>query len=69
MPEQYRYSLPAKAGEQRQLGELTGSAAACEVAEIAERHTGPVVLVAPDMQSALRLHDEIQQFTDSLVMN
>ncbi|MDU6925620.1 transcription-repair coupling factor [Franconibacter helveticus] len=69
MPEQYRYTLPAKAGDQRQLGELTGSATACEVAEIAERHTGPVVLIAPDMQSALRLHDEIQQFTDNLVMN
>ena len=69
MPEQYRYTLPVKAGDQRQLGELTGSAAACEVAEMAERHTGPLVLVAPDMQSALRLHDEIQQFTDSMVMN
>ncbi|WP_416352768.1 hypothetical protein, partial [Klebsiella sp. MS 92-3] len=26
MPEQYRYSLPVKAGDQRQLGELTGAA-------------------------------------------
>ena len=69
MPEQYRYSLPTKAGDQRQLGELTGSACATEVAEMVERHTGPVVLVAPDMQNALRLHDEIKQFTDSLVMN
>ncbi|MFH7091971.1 hypothetical protein ACHWI2_04980, partial [Klebsiella pneumoniae] len=25
MPEQYRYSLPVKAGDQRQLGELTGA--------------------------------------------
>lgn len=69
MPEHYRYSLPAKAGDQRQLGELTGSACATEVAEIVERHSGPVVLIAPDMQNALRLHDEISQFTDSLVMN
>ncbi|WP_312837594.1 transcription-repair coupling factor, partial [Atlantibacter hermannii] len=30
---------------------------------------GPVVLIAPDMQNALRLHDEIRQFTDSMVMN
>ncbi len=69
MPEHYRYSLPVKAGDQRHLGELTGSACATEVAEIVERHGGPVVLVAPDMQNALRLHDEISQFTDSLVMN
>nr|WP_284108205.1 hypothetical protein [Escherichia coli] len=26
MPEQYRYTLPVKAGEQRLLGELTGAA-------------------------------------------
>ncbi|MFV5021560.1 hypothetical protein ACNKFI_15355, partial [Escherichia coli] len=25
MPEQYRYTLPVKAGEQRLLGELTGA--------------------------------------------
>ncbi|MCA1924221.1 transcription-repair coupling factor [Buttiauxella noackiae] len=69
MSENYRYSLPVKAGDQRQLGELTGSACATEVAEIVERHSGPVVLIAPDMQNALRLHDEISQFTESLVVN
>ena len=68
MPEQYRYTLPVKAGDQRQLGELTGAACATLVAEMAERHHGPVVLVAPDMQNALRLNDEIRQFTDSMVI-
>lgn len=48
---------------------LTGAACATLVAEIAERHAGPVVLIAPDMQNALRLHDEISQFTDQMVMN
>src|SRR5690606_32025629 len=52
-----------------QVGELTGAACATLVAEIAERHPGPVILVAPDMQNALRLHDEIRQFTDSLVFS
>ena len=42
MPEQYRYTLPVKAGEQRLLGELTGAACATLVAEIAERHAGLV---------------------------
>ncbi|EAY6199767.1 transcription-repair coupling factor, partial [Salmonella enterica] len=69
MPEKQRYTLPTKAGDQRQLGELTGTACATLVAEIAERHAGPVVLIAPDMQNALRLHDEIRQFTDQMVMN
>ncbi|XPE41264.1 hypothetical protein ACNKHK_07155 [Shigella flexneri] len=69
MPEQHRYTLPAKAGDQRQLGELTGAACATLVAEIAEHHAGPVVLIAPDMQNALRLHDEFGQFTDQMVMN
>ena len=32
MPEQYRYTLPVKAGEQRLLGELTGAACATLVA-------------------------------------
>lgn len=62
-----RYSLPERAGDLRQLGQLTGSACAVECAEIVERHNGPVMLIAPDMQNALRLRDEIQQFTDQMV--
>ena len=34
MPEHYRYSLPVKAGDQRQLGELTGAACATLVAAV-----------------------------------
>ncbi|UCB31388.1 transcription-repair coupling factor [Duffyella gerundensis] len=63
MPEQTRYSLPTRAGDQRQLGQLTGAASAVECADIIERHQGPVLLITPDMQTALRLHDEIRQFT------
>ncbi|UGA49564.1 MULTISPECIES: transcription-repair coupling factor [Dickeya] len=68
MPEQYRYTLPGKAGEQRLLGQLTGAACAVECAEIVERHAGLVVLITPDMQNALRLRDEIRQFTAQPVM-
>ncbi|MCG8154736.1 transcription-repair coupling factor [Brenneria goodwinii] len=67
MPEKYRYTLPLKSGEQRLLGQLTGAACAVECAEIIDRHAGLVILIAPDMQNALRLHDEIQQFTDQPV--
>ncbi|MGV3345869.1 transcription-repair coupling factor [Enterobacteriaceae bacterium LUAb1] len=63
MSQQYRYTLPAKAGDQRQLGQITGAASAVECAEILERHPGLVMFVTSDMQSALRLQDEIQQFS------
>lgn len=62
-----RYALPDRAGDLRQLGQLTGSACAVECAEIIERYHGPVMLIAPDMQNALRLRDEIQQFTNQMV--
>lgn len=57
------YSLPVKAGDHRQLGQLTGAALAAECADIATRHGGPVLLVTHDMQSALQLQGEISQFT------
>lgn len=63
MPEQTRYSLPRSAADVRQLGQLTGAACAVECAEIVERHQGPVILITPDMQTTLRLQDEMQQFT------
>ncbi|AIN19976.1 transcription-repair coupling factor [Yersinia rochesterensis] len=63
MSQQHRYSLPTRRGDTRQLGQLTGSACAVECAEIIERHDGPVMLITPDMQTALRLRDEIQQFS------
>ncbi|MGB9098544.1 transcription-repair coupling factor [Erwinia sp.] len=69
MPEHIRYTLPVKAGDQRQLGQLTGAACAVECAEIIERHPGPVMFIAPDMQNALRLYDEIKQFTDEPVIS
>lgn len=64
MSEQIRYSLPGKAGDHRQLGQLVGAAHAVECADIVERHPGPVLMITPDMQTALRLQDEIRQFTD-----
>lgn len=69
MPEHARYTLPLKAGDQRQLGELTGAACAVECAEILARHDGPIMLIAADMQNALRLQDEIEQFTDQPVIS
>ncbi|QTL41312.1 transcription-repair coupling factor [Xenorhabdus budapestensis] len=63
MSAKYRYQLPERRGDIRQLGHLIGAACAIECAEIIERHPGPVLLVTKDMQNALRLRDEIPQFT------
>jgi transcription-repair coupling factor (superfamily II helicase) len=67
MFQQYRYSLPLRPGDTRQLGQLTGSACAVECAQIIDRHDGPVMLITPDMQTTLRLRDEIQQFSSQPV--
>ncbi len=63
MSAKYRYELPQRSGDVRQLGCLIGAAGAIECGEIIERHQGPVVLVTSDMQNTLRLRDEIRQFT------
>ncbi len=62
-----RYTLPVNAGDTRELGQLTGAASAVECADIIERHQGPTLLVTSDTQSALRLTDEISQFTSQHV--
>ncbi|MGU0160071.1 hypothetical protein ACVXHB_03950 [Escherichia coli] len=68
MPEQYRYTLPVKAGEQRLLGELTGAACATLVTEIAERHAVRWYSFAPDMQNTLRCMMKSASFTNQMVM-
>ncbi|WP_075181014.1 transcription-repair coupling factor [Pantoea sp. 1.19] len=60
---QHRYTLPVKAGDQRQLGQVTGAASAVECADILARHPGPVMIVTADMQAALRLQEEIRQYS------
>ncbi|WP_159564358.1 transcription-repair coupling factor [Budvicia diplopodorum] len=64
---QHRFTLPERSGDLRQLGQLYGSSIALISAEIINRHNGPVMLIASDMQQALRLNDELGQFTDKTV--
>ncbi|NAW86071.1 transcription-repair coupling factor [Photobacterium halotolerans] len=59
--------LPNKAGDKRFVGNVSGAALAVAVAELAKSHTGPVLAVVPDMQTALRLQPEISQFTQAEV--
>ncbi|PSW07287.1 transcription-repair coupling factor [Photobacterium lipolyticum] len=56
--------LPSKKGDNRFIGNLSGAALALSVAELAHTHQGPVLVVVPDTQTALRLQPEVCQFTD-----
>ncbi|MDQ8037209.1 MAG: hypothetical protein REI12_07285, partial [Pedobacter sp.] len=55
-------SLPAKAGDRRHFGALSGSGLALALATTAQQHNGPVVVVTADTQSANRLEDELAFF-------
>lgn len=57
------YPLPSKAGDLRVLGQLHGGAVALECTRIAEAHNGTILLITTDMQLALQLQTEMQQFT------
>lgn len=64
---QHRFTLPEHPGDLRQLGQLYGSSIAVISAEIINRHNGPVMLIASDMQQALRLNHELRQFTKKTI--
>ncbi|MEL6117779.1 transcription-repair coupling factor [Photobacterium sp. SP02] len=59
--------LPNKAGDKRFVGNVSGAALAVAIAELAKSHTGPVLAVVPDTQTALRLQPEISQFSQAEV--
>ncbi|MDA0147310.1 transcription-repair coupling factor [Vibrio sp. LaRot3] len=54
---------PQGAGDKKQVGNLTGASLALAIAELAEQHSGHTLLATPDPQSALKLQQEIEQFT------
>ncbi|MGL5102523.1 MAG: transcription-repair coupling factor [Plesiomonas sp.] len=56
--------LPVKAGDHRYVGQLVGSSLALAAAEIGQQHNGPILLVTKDSQTALRLTQEIRQFSE-----
>ncbi|MFS1539370.1 MAG: transcription-repair coupling factor [Candidatus Phlomobacter fragariae] len=67
MPAKYYYQLPKQQGDTRHLGCLISAAAAVECADIVQRHPGLVVLITQDTHNALKLRDEIQQFSQNSV--
>lgn len=67
MPQKYYYQLPKQQGETHHLGCLVGAATAVECADIVERHSGLVILIMQNTYHALKLCDEIQQFSKNFV--
>ncbi|MXP67455.1 transcription-repair coupling factor [Pantoea sp. Aalb] len=64
MLEKNSYTLSIKTGNNYQFGQIIGAAKALECANVAERSTRPVLIITSDIQSALRLKEEIKQFTE-----
>ena len=54
---------PQGVGDKKFIGNLPGSALALAIAELAEQHSGHTLLVTPDPQTALKLQQELEQFT------
>jgi transcription-repair coupling factor (superfamily II helicase) len=57
-------SLPATAGERFALGGVRGSALPMLIAEAAMRHTGPLLVITPDVQKAHQLELETRFFLE-----
>jgi len=58
---------PTGAGDKKHIGNLPGSALALAIAELAEQHSGHTLLATPDPQSALKLLQELEQFSSQSV--
>ncbi|EGA66443.1 transcription-repair coupling factor [Vibrio brasiliensis] len=54
---------PDCAGDKKQIGNLRGASLAIAIAELADRHGSHTLLAVPDPQTALKLQQEIEQFT------
>ena len=56
-------STPKGAGDKKFIGNLKGSSLALAIAELADLHTSHTLLAVADPQTALKLQQEIEQFT------
>ncbi|MCK6262807.1 transcription-repair coupling factor [Vibrio sp. ZSDE26] len=56
-------STPKGAGDKKFIGHLKGSSLSLAIAELAEQHSSHTLLAVADPQTALKLQQEIEQFT------
>lgn len=60
-------TCPDGAGDKKHIGNLRGASLALAIAELAERHGSHTLLAVPDPQTALKLQQEIEQFSNQEV--
>lgn len=58
---------PAGAGDKKHIGNLHGASLALAIAELANQHPSHTLLAVPDPQTALKLLQEIEQFSQAEV--
>lgn len=58
---------PSGAGDKKHVGNLQGASLALAIAELAAQHSSHTLLAVPDPQTALKLQQEIEQFSESEV--
>ncbi len=58
---------PTGVGDKKFVGNLQGASLALAIAELADQHSSHTLLAVPDPQTALKLLQEIEQFTDQEV--
>ncbi len=58
---------PTGVGDKKFVGNLQGASLALAIAELASQHSSHTLLAVPDPQTALKLLQEIEQFTDQEV--
>ncbi|MBN3492801.1 transcription-repair coupling factor [Vibrio neptunius] len=55
---------PMGSGDKKQVGNLQGASLALAIAELANQHTSHTLVAVADPQTALKLLQEVEQFTD-----
>ncbi|MER2496271.1 transcription-repair coupling factor [Vibrio neptunius] len=55
---------PTGSGDKKQVGNLQGASLALAIAELANQHTSHTLVAVADPQTALKLLQEVEQFTD-----
>jgi transcription-repair coupling factor (superfamily II helicase) len=64
----FQLANPTGAGDKKQVGNLQGASLAIAIAELANQHPSHTLLAVPDPQTALKLLQEIEQFTQEDVV-
>ncbi|MDA9555959.1 transcription-repair coupling factor [Vibrio sp.] len=63
----FNLTSPVKSGDKKYYGQLVGSSLALSIAELSVSFNGVTLLIVPDPQTALKLQQEIESFSEQSV--